>query len=283
MVRLLTKNVFRVVCMSIDHILNKVPWITLQKDWVWIRLGKERGERGKGPLPGLAKIVILYSPQRCSPEKGPINLPVCLSFSSFRCTLMHLLMISLQNWWSVVTCHHTLRCNVCISSLRSYCFGCCPAPSKRAIEKALVAFLEGHINGKLVNEGCLWLVRMSIHQIGVPWKYLTKLWWQNLMIQAGAWFGVTTPALGLFFLCLFVGPINLFLQTPHLSLTGCRVVFGMIIFCVFVGLFGWIFSLAQLAGESPPTPSPNWIVGTIPDQPLTRKSFATIWSNQKSW
>ena len=85
-----------------------------------------------------------------------------------------------------------------------------------------------------------------------------------------------TLTLGVFFLCLFVGPFNPFLQTPHLSLTGCRVVFGMIIFVFLLVCLVGSSALPNLAGGSPPTPSPNWIIGAIPDQSLTRKRFATI-------
>ena len=75
-----------------------------------------------------------------------------------------------------------------------------------------------------------------------------------------------TPALGVFFPCLFVDPFNPFLQTSHLSLTGCRVVFGMIIFVFLLVCLVGSSALPNLAGGSPPTPSPNWIIDAIPDQ-----------------
>ena len=83
------------VCLShFEWSTLDYPTKTLGVNWV---RGEARGER-EGTTPWSCQNCNLISPHHCSPEMGPINLPFCLSFSFFRCTLTHLLMISLQNW-----------------------------------------------------------------------------------------------------------------------------------------------------------------------------------------
>ena len=72
----------------------------------------------------------------------------------------------------------------------------------------------------------------------------------------------TTPALGFFFPCLFVGPFNPILATFSLSLTGCRVVFSCFCWSVWLDLQ----RSPKLAGGSSPTPASNWIIIAIPRQ-----------------
>ena len=121
---------------------------------------------------------------------------------------------------------------VCWSHQTASCLGSVCLPSPQRVRENLLLFW-GTINDKLADVigwvTCLFMILMS------------GLWYKRVRDSR-----------------LFVGPFNPILATSWLSLTRCRVVFGV------------------LAGGSSPIPGPNCIIGAISGQLLVYWSVGVL-------